>query len=151
MPSSTDFVDRFARRVSNFDRGALADIKHFVNEATFPADAAFPLQMEAFARNLTRPNREPRVRANLICKSGVMWKCDSVNASHFPVVMAKMRFNKLSVRDKLRRVEDLRAMGYTNREIADLCGLDSPQRVSYYNTMRCLFDSDEGDYVLTSS
>jgi len=36
-----DFVDRFARRVSTFDRQALADIKHFVNEVSLPADEGF--------------------------------------------------------------------------------------------------------------
>jgi len=29
-----NFVDRFARRVSKFDRQALADIKHFVNNVS---------------------------------------------------------------------------------------------------------------------
>src|SRR5713101_9464456 len=38
------FVDRFARRVSTFDRQALADIKHFVNNVSLPPDAEFPPQ-----------------------------------------------------------------------------------------------------------
>jgi hypothetical protein len=38
-----DKSDRFARRVATFDRHALADIKHFVNNVSLPADAEYPL------------------------------------------------------------------------------------------------------------
>jgi len=49
------FVDRFARRVSTFDRQALADIKHFVNKVSLPADEEFPPQLDAFWRAAARP------------------------------------------------------------------------------------------------
>ena len=55
-----DFVDRFARRVSSFDRQALADIKHFVNEVSLPADEGFPPQMDAFWRAVARPALQAR-------------------------------------------------------------------------------------------
>src|SRR6476660_3217018 len=57
-----DFVDRFARRVSTFDRQALADIKHFVNEASLPADEDFPPQMEAFWKAVASPALQARAR-----------------------------------------------------------------------------------------
>src|SRR6476619_5208150 len=50
-----DFVDRFARRVSSFDRQALADIKHYVNRASLPADEEFPPQMDAFGEAVASP------------------------------------------------------------------------------------------------
>jgi enoyl-CoA hydratase/carnithine racemase len=56
-----DFVDRFARRVSAFDRQALADIKHFVNEISLPADEGFPPQMDAFWKAVARPALQARV------------------------------------------------------------------------------------------
>jgi enoyl-CoA hydratase/carnithine racemase len=55
-----DFVDRFARRVSTFDRQALADIKHFVNEVSLPADEEFPPQMDAFWNAVARPALQAR-------------------------------------------------------------------------------------------
>ena len=54
------FVDRFARRVSTFDRQALADIKHFVNKVSLPADEEFPPQMEAFWEAVARPALQAR-------------------------------------------------------------------------------------------
>src|SRR2546427_3533743 len=45
-----DFVSRFARRLSTFDRQGMADIKHFVNTVSLPADEEFPLQMNAFGQ-----------------------------------------------------------------------------------------------------
>jgi enoyl-CoA hydratase/carnithine racemase len=54
------FVDRFARRVSTFDRQALADIKHFVNKVSLPAEAEFPPQLDAFWQALARPAFQAR-------------------------------------------------------------------------------------------
>jgi enoyl-CoA hydratase/carnithine racemase len=54
------FVDRFARRVSTFDRQALADIKHFVNKVSLPAEEEFPPQIDAFWRAAARPAFEAR-------------------------------------------------------------------------------------------
>ncbi|HEV2174141.1 MAG TPA: enoyl-CoA hydratase/isomerase family protein [Nitrospira sp.] len=60
-----NFVDRFARRVSTFDRQALADIKHFVNNVSLPADEEFPPQMDAFWQAVARPAVQARVRKSL--------------------------------------------------------------------------------------
>jgi enoyl-CoA hydratase/carnithine racemase len=54
------FVDRFARRVSTFDRQALADIKQFVNNVSLPADEEFPPQMDAFWEAVARPALQTR-------------------------------------------------------------------------------------------
>jgi enoyl-CoA hydratase/carnithine racemase len=54
------FVDAFARRVSRFDRQALADIKHFVNAVSLPADEEFPPQMDAFWEAVARPGMQAR-------------------------------------------------------------------------------------------
>lgn len=54
------FVDRFARRVSTFDRQALADIKHFVNKVSLPAEEEFPPQLDAFWQALARPAFQAR-------------------------------------------------------------------------------------------
>ena len=56
-----DFVTRFARRVSTFERQALADIKHFVDAISLPADEGFPPQMEAFWKAVARPALQARV------------------------------------------------------------------------------------------
>jgi enoyl-CoA hydratase/carnithine racemase len=49
------FVDAFANRVSRFDPLALADIKHFVNAASLPADEPLTAEMPAFAAAVARP------------------------------------------------------------------------------------------------
>jgi len=54
------FVDRFAQRVSRFDRQALADIKHYVNAVSLPADEEFPPQMNAFWEAVARPGLQAR-------------------------------------------------------------------------------------------
>jgi enoyl-CoA hydratase/carnithine racemase len=56
-----DFVDRFAHRVSTFDRQALADIKHFINNISLPADEEFPPQMDAFWRAVGNPAMQARL------------------------------------------------------------------------------------------
>ena len=57
-----NFVDRFAHRVSKFDRQALADIKHFVNEVSLPPDMEFPPQWDACWQAFARPGSQARVR-----------------------------------------------------------------------------------------
>ncbi len=54
------FVDRFARRVSTFDRQALEDIKHFVNKVSLPAEEEFQPQIDAFWQAATRPAFQAR-------------------------------------------------------------------------------------------
>ena len=56
-----NFVDRFAHRVSKFDRQGLADIKHFVNEVSLPPDMEFPPQWDACWQGFARPGSQARV------------------------------------------------------------------------------------------
>jgi enoyl-CoA hydratase/carnithine racemase len=69
-----DFVDRFARRVSTFDRQALADIKHFVNKVSLPADERFPPQMDAFWKAVARPALQ--ARASRAFEDGLQQRSD---------------------------------------------------------------------------
>jgi enoyl-CoA hydratase/carnithine racemase len=69
-----DFVDRFARRVSTFDRQALTDIKHFVNEASLPGDEGFPPQMDAFWKAVARPPLQ--ARASRAFEDGLQQRSD---------------------------------------------------------------------------
>jgi enoyl-CoA hydratase/carnithine racemase len=68
------FVDRFARRVSTFDRQALADIKHFVNNVSLPADEEFPPQMDAFWQAAARPATQ--ARASKLFELGLQQRSD---------------------------------------------------------------------------
>jgi len=76
-----DFVTRFARRVSTFDRRALADIKHFVD--------ASPTTDEGFLRRWRRsgnggtPGVQARVggRSRTACNSAPTSSCTSVSTS----------------------------------------------------------------------
>ena len=54
------FVDHFARRVSTFDRQAIADIKQFVNQVSLPDDEEFPPQIDAFWEAAARPAFQAR-------------------------------------------------------------------------------------------
>lgn len=57
-----DFVDRFARRVSSFDKEALTEAKRQVNRASrLPDDAQLVAAGTAFVRMLTRPNTQARI------------------------------------------------------------------------------------------
>jgi enoyl-CoA hydratase/carnithine racemase len=69
-----DFVDRFACRVSTFDRQALADIKHFVNKVSLPADEGFPPQMDAFWKAVARPALQ--ARASRAFEDGLQQRSD---------------------------------------------------------------------------
>jgi hypothetical protein len=54
-----DFVDRFARRVSSFDKEALVEAKRQVNRASRLADdAQLVAARTAFVRMLTRPDTQ---------------------------------------------------------------------------------------------
>jgi len=69
-----DFVDRFARRVATFDRHGLADIKHFVNNVSLPADEEFPPQMDAFWQAVARPAL--RARASKLFELGMQQRSE---------------------------------------------------------------------------
>jgi len=68
------FVDRFARRVATFDRQALADIKHFVNDVSLPADEEFPPQMDAFWHAQASPALQ--ARASKLFELGLQQRSD---------------------------------------------------------------------------
>lgn len=53
-----EFVTAFASRVASFDRGALAEIKGWVNAITLPDDNEFPPQSATFAARLGMPRYE---------------------------------------------------------------------------------------------
>jgi enoyl-CoA hydratase/carnithine racemase len=57
-----DFVDRFARRVSSFDKEALTEAKRLVNRSSrLPDDAQLVAAGTAFFRMLTRPDTQGRI------------------------------------------------------------------------------------------
>ena len=57
-----DFVDRFARRVSSFDKEALTEAKRQVNRASRLADdAQLVAAGTAFVRMLTRPDTQAHI------------------------------------------------------------------------------------------
>jgi enoyl-CoA hydratase/carnithine racemase len=57
------YVYRLARRVSTFDREALADIKYFVNKVSLPdMEQEFPPQLDAFMRAAAGPGLQARAR-----------------------------------------------------------------------------------------
>ena len=63
-----DFVDRFARRVSSFDKEALTEAKRQVNRASrLPDDAQLVAAGTAFVRLLTRPDTQARI-SNLMSR-----------------------------------------------------------------------------------
>ena len=69
-----NFVGRFARRVATFDRQALADIKHFINNVSRPADEEFPPQMDAFWQAVARPALQ--ARASKMFELGLQQRSD---------------------------------------------------------------------------
>ena len=63
-----DFVDRFARRVSSFDKEALTEAKRLVNRAfRLPDDAELVDAGTAFVSMLTRPDTQARI-SNLMSR-----------------------------------------------------------------------------------
>jgi enoyl-CoA hydratase/carnithine racemase len=57
------FVDALARRISSFDKLAIADTKRMVNVNSLPPDAEIVPEWEAFAASLRRPAAQARLRA----------------------------------------------------------------------------------------
>ena len=58
-----DFVDRFARRISAFDKVAVSGPKHLVDVASLPDDAEFAPGLAAFFATSGRPENAPFARA----------------------------------------------------------------------------------------
>src|SRR5215207_10563440 len=57
------FVDGLARRISSFDKQAIADTKRLVNAASLPADADIAPEWDAFIASLARPATQARIKA----------------------------------------------------------------------------------------
>jgi enoyl-CoA hydratase/carnithine racemase len=57
------FVDALARRISTFDREAIAETKRLVNLNSLPSDAEIVPEWEAFIASLGRPAAQARLRA----------------------------------------------------------------------------------------
>lgn len=57
------FVDGFAKRISSFDRQAIAETKRMVNLNSLPSDAEIAPEWEAFVAALARPAAQARLRA----------------------------------------------------------------------------------------
>jgi enoyl-CoA hydratase/carnithine racemase len=63
-----DFVDRFARRISSFDKEALAEAKRLVNRSScLPDNAQLSAAGTAFVKMLTRPDTQARM-SNLMSR-----------------------------------------------------------------------------------
>jgi enoyl-CoA hydratase/carnithine racemase len=57
------FVEAFAKRISSFDRQAIAETKRMVNANSLPSDAEIAPEWEAFVASLGRPAAQARLRA----------------------------------------------------------------------------------------
>jgi enoyl-CoA hydratase/carnithine racemase len=56
-----EFVDALARRISGFEKEALAAAKRFVDEVSLPGDALFPPALDEFFRSVARPGTKARM------------------------------------------------------------------------------------------
>lgn len=57
------FVDAFAKRISSFDRQAIAETKRLVNVNSLPPDAEIAPEWEAFVASVGRPAAQARLRS----------------------------------------------------------------------------------------
>jgi len=55
-----EFADRFARRVASFDKDALVEAKHFIDQASLPNDTVFPPALTRFFQSVARPATRER-------------------------------------------------------------------------------------------
>lgn len=56
------FVDALARRISSFDKQAIAETKRLVNLNSLPSDAEIAPEWDAFIASLARPAAQARIR-----------------------------------------------------------------------------------------
>jgi enoyl-CoA hydratase/carnithine racemase len=56
------FVDALAKRISTFDRQAIAETKHLVDIASLPAESEIAPEWDAFIGALNRPAAQKRIR-----------------------------------------------------------------------------------------
>ena len=74
-----DFVDRFARRISSFDKEALTESKRLVNRASrLPDNEQLVDAGTSFVRMLTRPDTQARISDSChgACSNVVTWNSD---------------------------------------------------------------------------
>jgi enoyl-CoA hydratase/carnithine racemase len=57
------FVDSLARRISSFDKQAIAETKRLVDVNSLPPDAEIAPEWDAFTRSLERPAAQARIRS----------------------------------------------------------------------------------------
>lgn len=57
-----EFVDAFARRLSNFDKQAIAAVKRLVDGPTLPTSSELDAGMNAYLDSTTRPGTRQRIR-----------------------------------------------------------------------------------------
>ena len=57
-----DFVDTLAKRISSFDKQALAETKRLVDLNSLPSDAEIAPEWDAFVNSLQRPAAQERLR-----------------------------------------------------------------------------------------
>jgi enoyl-CoA hydratase/carnithine racemase len=60
-----NFVDTLATRIASFDKWAIANTKHLVNEGSLPPDVEIRAGWDAFIASAKRPAAEERIRALL--------------------------------------------------------------------------------------
>src|SRR6195256_272548 len=60
-----DFVDALATRIASFDKWAIANTKHLVNEASLPPDVEIRAGWDACMASVKRPAAQERVKALL--------------------------------------------------------------------------------------
>jgi enoyl-CoA hydratase/carnithine racemase len=68
------FVDRFARRLASFEKEALVEAKHFVDEVSLPNDALFPPALDKFFGSVARP--ATRARIEKLMEGGLQRRSD---------------------------------------------------------------------------
>ena len=56
------FVDALAKRISSFDKQAIAETKQLVNVASLPPDAEIALEWDAFMASVQRPASQNRIK-----------------------------------------------------------------------------------------
>ncbi|MEI9938510.1 MAG: enoyl-CoA hydratase/isomerase family protein [Pseudomonadota bacterium] len=56
-----EFVEAFARRLSNFDKQAIAEVKRLVDGPTLPTSSELEAGMKAYLKSTTRPDTRKRI------------------------------------------------------------------------------------------
>ena len=76
-----NFVEALATRIASFDKWAIANTKHLVNEASLPPDIEIRAGWDACMASVKRPAAQERIKAFL--KQGLQMPGDSENRLGF--------------------------------------------------------------------